>query len=468
MSAPALLRPGYRPEECTPGWLHLGVGNFHRAHQALYVDRLLHRPDGREWGIIGINLRPSEQELIARLKARANRYVLNANATDGSREFREIASLLQLIDHVSEPERAQRALALASVRIVTLTVTGAGYYLRQAGGLDREDPAIAAELAGGEAATIYGYLRAGLARRIEAGAGPLSILSCDNMRGNGKLLKESFYEYLEMLDDRELIAWLDANATFPCAMVDRITPVPPASLAPEVAGEFGVVADASVMAEDFIQWVVEDDFAAARPALEEVGVQIVPSVCAYEEAKIRILNGGHCAVAYCAALRGHTYVWEAMADPKVTALFDRYQTREVIPAYPGASPINLDDYQRQIKERFANQALDDTVARICRRGTTKIPEFVLPTIKGNYAMGKVPQLALTVVAAWFEIMCRCAAGAGPIAYDDANWDRLKPLLHAKGAREFATNAWLWGELPSEHPGFIADLQGAINGGAPAS
>ena len=457
MSSYRLERPKYQPGECKPGWLHLGVGNFHRAHQALFADRLLHFDAGRDWGIIGVNLLPSGENQLAQMQERGNRYVLNTNAADGSREFREIGSLLDLVDNASEPERAQQMLAEPSIQLVTLTVTGAGYHALQDGGLDLASSAVAAEFSGGAPSTIYGFLRAGLSLRKDAGAGAVTILSCDNMRGNGTILKSTFLEYLEAANENGLLGWMADNVTFPSSMVDRITPVPPARLSQEVHELFGIEDDASVMAEDFVQWVIEDDFANSRPPLEEVGVQIVPSVHPYEEAKIRVLNGGHAAVGQLAALRGFTYVWEAVNDPELSQFYDEFQLQEVIPAFPGESLVDLDDYQKQVKSRFGNRALADRLARICRRGTTKIPEFIVPTIEGNFAQRRVPSRSLAVVASWFDLMRRCVAGAGPFDYDDANWEKLKPCLNIDGAHKFATNKWLWGELPSRHPQFVAEL-----------
>ena len=351
-------------------------------------------------------------------------------------------------------------LADPGVQLVTLTVTGAGYHLDKSGALNLDAEPVKSELGGGSVGTIYGYLHRALAGRRKAGGGPVTVLSCDNMRGNGALLRGALASYLDALGDAEDSDWVAANVSFPSSMVDRITPVTPSGLPGEVEELFGVAGDASLMAESYIQWVVEDDFAGRRPPLDRAGVEFVKSVHDHEEAKIRLLNGGHMSVAYRAALRGHEFVWQAMRDGDVADFYDRYIREEAIPAIK-AGPIDLASYHATTAARFANPNLDDTVARICRRGTTKVPEFVLPTVSDSFDNGVVPRLGLAVIAAWYEVMRCCAGGNGPIEYVDDGLEAIRGHLGRGGEEGFVSDARLWGDLPGRHEAFKTELLASI-------
>lgn len=461
MSAPQLRRPAYDPAACAVGVVHVGVGAFHRAHQALYLDELLHDPAQRRWALAGVNLRAESVPLLERLAARGGRYVLKTVASDGASSWRELAALRELVDHGREPERAVALLARAEVQLVTMTVTEAGYYLDEAERL-LLDEARAAEAQAG--ATIYSYLRAGLNARRAAGAGAVTLLSCDNLRGNGRKLRAGLAQYLEAHGDADLGAWLADHASFPCCVVDRITPAPTAALAAETRELFGIEDDATVMGEDFRQWVIEDAFAGARPPLEQAGAQVTGEVRAYEDAKLRVLNGGHVAVGFAAALRGFEFFDRAIADPELSAFFDRYITGEVLPALGAAGPVDLPAYRDLIKRRFANAHIEDTVARICKHGANKLAVFVLPTIAATMEQGRMPAAALRIIACWHEFLRRCAAGRIGFAYDEPMWEQLQPLLAPGRERDFAASELLWGELPARHPRFVAELSKMLAAG----
>lgn len=458
--APSLLRPGYDPADRSPGIAHVGVGNFHRAHQAVYVDDLLSDGACAGWGISGINLVPGGGALLGQIRRRGMRYVLKTVSPDSDVAYREVASILDCVDATEDPGAAAARIADARTRLVTLTVTGAGYHLTSGGELDLSAPAVAVDVAGGSS-TIYGLLRDSLRGRMSGCSEPLAVLSCDNLRGNGRLLKAALESFLEEAGEGALKPWAADCVSFPCSMVDRITPVTPADLSAEVAEAFGIEGDPSLMSEDYIQWVIEDDFAGGRPPLEDVGVTLTGDVLAHEEVKIRVLNAGHSAVGYVSALRGHEYVWQAMRDEGVSSFLDGFEREEVLPGIGKAAGIDVAGYYETTKARFANPNLDDTVARICRRGTSKVPEFLGPTIRASYEGGRVPARALTVVASWYEVMRRCAAGDGPIKYEDSGWDGVRQHLSPGGEEGFARDARLWGGLPDRHAGFAGDLVSRI-------
>lgn len=459
-AAPSLQRPGYDPADMTPGIAHVGVGNFHRAHQAVYVDDLLSRAGCAGWGITGINLVPGGGALLGQMRRRGMRYVLKTVSPDSESRYREVASVLGCVDGTEDPGAAAARIADPSTRLVTLTVTGAGYHLTSGGALDASAPAVGADVAGGSS-TIYGLLRDGLKERMAGCSEPLAVLSCDNLRGNGRLLKAATEAFLEAAGEGGLRSWMSDSVSFPCSMVDRITPVTPPGLSDEVGSLFGIEGDPSLMSEDYTQWVVEDDFAAGRPPLEDVGVTLTGDVLAHEEVKIRVLNAGHSAVGYVSALRGHEFVWQAMRDEGVASFLDCFAKEEVLPGLGEAADIDVAGYYETTKARFSNPNLDDTIARICRRGTSKVPEFLGPTIRASYEGGRVPARALTVVASWYEVMRRCASGNGPIKYEDSGWDGVRHHLSPGGEEGFARDERLWDGLPERHAGFAGDLVSRI-------
>jgi D-arabinitol 4-dehydrogenase len=311
--------------------LHLGLGAFHRAHQAAYLQRL-HDLGERDWTLVAGNLRPDQLAVEAALIAQGGAYTLETVAPDGRRERERIRSIGRVIPYDPQWRELIAVGAQPATRIISFTVTEGGY---------------------GDGAPIYAALEAILRRRT----GPVTLLSCDNLRGNGERLRARFG---------------GADATFPNCMVDRITPRPAA--APDV------------MCERFAHWVIEDRFAAGRPRWERAGVQLVSSVAPYEEAKIRILNASHSALAWAGALRGCTYIHECVADPAVRAGAEAYVTEEVIPCLR-PSPLDLEAYRDQVLERFANAALADTVARVAGDSAAKARAFVLPTLEDRLRAG---------------------------------------------------------------------------------
>jgi D-arabinitol 4-dehydrogenase len=264
--------------------------------------------------------------------------------------------------------------------MVTITVTESGYYMDETGALNPEDPSIVAELGGGVPRTVYAYLTRALARRKAEELGGISILCCDNIRRNGKMLQRNLFAYLDLIGAEDLVEWVRTCVTFPCSMVDRITPRSTEALQSEVDALFGPGPFSPVMAEDFTQWVVDDNFAAARPDLTKTGVTFAKNVDPYEEAKIRILNGGHTCLAYLGALAGHHTFDQAMADPELFAHFEEFERSEVLPALVEELPFDKNLYLDQIITRFKNASIGDTVERICADGYLKFPIFIHPTL----------------------------------------------------------------------------------------
>lgn len=442
------------------GIVHLGVGAFHRAHQAVYIDRLLAHDTQQKWGIIGVNIRPQDSQAFARFIEQKGEYVLKTMAADGETNYEHIRSIVEQIDGARAPEKVDAALADANIQLVTSTVTEGGYYLDEKRRLMLEHPAIKADVEGARN-TLYAFLYAGLKRRSETSNAKITLLCCDNLRHNGELLKTGLMQFLAAKEDTKLAHWVEHNVAFPCSMVDRITPKPSQQHVDDVRARFGIDDQMTVMGEDFIQWVVEDNFAGEKPALDLVGVQFVKDVVPFEEAKIRILNAGHTCVTYQAALKGLTYFDEAMRDDELKQYFSDFILQDSIPAI-GDSVVDLPAYFDIITRRFSNANIGDTVERICTDGYAKFPIFVLPTLEGIYRQGGTPNKTLEGIASWFTFIQLSNQGKVSTPYHEPNKASLVAFSHdAAGIHAFTTDRYLWGNLPSEFPDFVVQLTNAI-------
>ena len=460
-SAHRLKRSTYGRSGCGTGIVHLGFGAFHRAHQAVYVDRYMQETGDLRWGIAAINLRAPDSRDFARDADAPEGYVLKTISSTGETEFQVIRSHVDFADWSSDPPRAERVLAEAGVHLVTITITESGYHLDDEGNLDTADPLIAEELSGRNPKSVYAYLSAGLRRRMQAGAGPVSILCCDNIRRNGRMLRTNLTSYVHALGDEDLARWLDANVSFPCSMVDRITPKPKPGHTEETRRLFSWRSGRTVMAEDFTQWVLEDDFAGPRPQLEKAGVTLTGNVDPYEEAKIRILNGGHSCLAYLGALAGHRTFDHAMSDPALFDHFRGYETEEVLPALGMHLPFDKEEYLAKIVARFRNRHIGDSLERICTDGFAKFSIFVRPTLEGCFATGRTPHRGIGSVASWYVFARRVLSGKMPFNYIEARMPALEPLLADGAFASFADSELLWGNIPRRYPEFGRVLESKI-------
>ncbi|MEP4704765.1 MAG: mannitol dehydrogenase family protein, partial [Hyphomicrobiales bacterium] len=294
----ALYATNYDRAKCDIGVVHLGYGGFHRAHQAVYIDDYMQCTNDLRWGIAAVNLRASEAGSFEQVQKVENGYLLTTTTPDDVREMRLVRSHCQFLDWSKNAIEAENIVARSSVNMITITVTESGYYLNDDATLNIDDPIIAKEIEGISQQSIYAYLSLALRARYQANGLPINILCCDNIRSNGKMLERNFKKYLEVTGEHDLLGWIDENACFPCSMVDRITPRTSEALSQEITELFGAVGLNSINSESFKQWVVEDNFKAVMPDLPKVGTEFVADVDPYEEAKIRILNGGHTGICY--------------------------------------------------------------------------------------------------------------------------------------------------------------------------
>ena len=430
--------------------VHIGFGAFHKSHQAAYLQEL--SDSGFEhWSIHAVNLRPSDSEQFA-IEATKSHYMLRTFDEAGTENTKNIDRHDYFSDWASNPNEAEAVLTDPQVTNVTITISEAGYYFDKKGKLDNKHSEIVAEKARKNRSTIYAYLLAAISSRIEANCGPLNILCCDNLRDNGTLLERNFIAYLNKMERPDLASWVTENCAFPCSMVDRITP------APTLSAKANSAAGTEVIAETFVQWVLEDNFVAARPSFEKVGVQLVECVTQYEEAKIRVLNGGHTAITYLGALSGYMTFDEAMEDPELRDHFLRFERVEVSRAMPKDIPIDLTAYIKLIEQRFVNKAIGDSITRICNDGYAKFSIFVRPTLEGCFAAGQVPAFTIRSIAAWFHYACGIKEGRADWTYNEPNWDRLKPKLDRANTIEFLSCPALFGDVAKKHPEFVSEFE----------
>ena len=286
---------------------------------------------------------------------------------------------------------------------------------------------------------------------------PITVASCDNIQENGIMLKKCFFQYLHAVNDEELLKWVENNVSFPSSMVDRITPKISKNELNKIQETFNRSEDCSVISEDFIQWVIEDNFAGNKPPLDLVGVEIVEDVEPYENTKIKILNGGHIALAYLGVLYGYKTYDTAIRDEELSVFFDSIQSKEIIPSLPNKSPINYKEYLTTTKNRFQNQHLPDSLSRICMDGVSKFPIFLMPVIEWHFSRGLIPSLSLKAIASWYVFLCHVFHDKIEFEYVEPKWSMLTPFLVEDGEIGFASDAELWGEIPGRYPDFIECL-----------
>ena len=421
--------PNYNRADLTPGIVHIGVGNFHRAHLGVYLDELFNRGADHDWALIGAGVMPGDD--VMRRKLAAQDYLTTIVEQDNDVSSARVTGAM--IDFIPPTDHQALIARLAdpSTRIVSLTVTEGGYMIDPANGkFDAKHPAIVKDAASPQAPeSAFGLILRGLAVRREKGIPPFTVMSCDNVPHNGAVTRNAIAG-LAKLFDRDLAQWVLDNVLFPNAMVDRITPATSDRERQMTAEIFGIEDDWPVFCEEFKQWVIEDSFSCGRPALEKVGVTFVKDVTPFENMKIRILNGGHAIIAYPGGLLDVHFVHEAMQHPLIKAFLDKVETNEVIPTVAPVPGTDLQDYYKLIVRRFANPKIGDTIRRLCLDGSNRQPKFIVPPVSDRLAAGQgIAGLALES-ALW----CRYCFGATEsgkiIEPNDPAWARLQEVSRA--------------------------------------
>jgi mannitol 2-dehydrogenase len=424
--------PRYDRRRVTTGIVHIGVGGFHRSHQAMYIDTLLNNGAAMDWGICGIGLQPSNTRMRDALAAQDGLYTLVLRHGDGTWDARVIGSIVEYLFAPDDPEAAIEKMAEPTTRIVSLTVTEGGYNLDAVTGeFNSSDASVLADLRpGAMPRTVFGLVTEALARRRDRGIPAFSVLSCDNIQGNGHVSQRAFTAFAR-LRDPALAEWMTRHVRFPNCMVDRITPQTTETDRAELSRRFGVDDQWPVLCEPFTQWVLEENFADGRPPLEDVGVQIVPDVEPYELMKLRLLNASHQALCYPGHLVGYRFVHEVTTDPLFARFLLDYMTAEAIPTLRPVPGVDLHQYANQLIERFSNCEVGDTVARLCANASDLIPKFLLPVIRHRLATGAPFTRSAAVVASW----ARYAEGTDENGETHELDDALAPQLQAAAGRQ---------------------------------
>jgi mannitol 2-dehydrogenase len=415
----------------------------------MYLDRLMNKGLAMDWGIFGVGVMPEDEAMHAALSGQDWLYTLVTRHGLGQVEARVIGSIVEHFYAPQDPERVLNVLSDARTRIVSLTVTEGGYNIDPVSGkFDAGNPAVQADLSAGPSPnTMFGYVAEALRRRRALGVAPFTVMSCDNVEGNGRVARSSIMAFAA-LRDPALAEWIGAEVAFPNSMVDRITPTTAPEDIAELHEDFGVEDDWPVVCEPFTQWVLEEKFVNDRPPLEEAGVQLTSDVEPYERMKLRLLNAGHQAIAYSGYLSGFTYAHEAASDPVFVEFLLGYMNDEGRPTLGDVPGIDLDDYVRTLIERFANPAIRDTIARLCAFSSDRIPKWVLPVIRANLATGGEIIRSTAIVASWARYAEGVDEHGQPIDVQDALRDEVMARARQQGddPLAFVRNRQLFGEL----------------------
>lgn len=411
----------YNKNNVQTGIVHVGYGNFHRAHQAMYIDEYMEKTGDLRWGIVAVNLMNEGFRDI-------HDYIVKTPST-----YKLVRSHLDYVDWTKNRTVAKHMLTLPSVHLITITVTESGYR---------------------PGSPLFEYLACGLRNRKT----PITIMCCDNIRQNGLVLKTHFLAYLYHTNQYELAVWIKENAKFPSCMVDRITPRPSEKMKREVERIFPGYGHNSIQTEEFTQWVIEDKFASEFPDLTQVGVTITENIEPYEETKIRILNGGHTSLAYLGVLSGYNTFDEVMNDKDHREHFRNLQMEEIVPSIDHDLPFDIYEYVDTIEKRFTSSTNMDDLERICMDGFTKFHTFIVPSIRTCLEKNKRPIHIYKSIAAWYIYARKFARGCSKIKYTEPNWILLEPLLKDGAIDSFVSNERLWGDIPKNHITFTRDLK----------
>ncbi len=393
--------PRYDRNAVKSGFVHIGVGGFHRSHQAYYIHQLLGDTQHSNWGICGIGLREGDKNMANVLNKQDCLYTLITQHPDGKDTCEVIGSIVDYIFAIETPELAIDRMAHPDTKIVSLTITEGGYNFNpNTGDFNFNNPDVQHELQHpNEPKTVFGFLTAALKKRRAKGLAAFTILSCDNIQHNGDVARKMLLSFAER-QDPSLYNWIKDELRFPNSMVDRITPVTTQSSIEFLKNNYQLKDEWPIVCEPYIQWVIEDKFSNGRPPLEKLGVQFVPDVTPYEKMKIRLLNAGHSVLGIPGAVHGHATITACMEDEIFASFMREFMDKEVTPRLGQVEGINLTDYKNSLEERFANPNIKDGVSRICSESSAKLPKFLIPTIQENLAAGGSINYGTFILAVW--------------------------------------------------------------------
>jgi len=393
--------PTYDRKSLKTGIVHIGVGGFHRSHQAYYMHKILEKHKELDWGICGVGLREADRKIGEVMHKQDCLYTLVTQYPDGTEKSEVIGSIHEFLLAVDSPESVVNKMSDPDVKIVSLTITEGGYNFNpNTGEFDFENPDVQHELAyPNEPKTVYGYLIAALKKRKSNGLPPFTILSCDNIQHNGDVARSMVLAFASK-HDTELADWIEREVCFPNTMVDRITPVTTPETTAYLKNRYDLTDEWCVVCEPFIQWVVEDKFSNGRPHLEKLGVQFVPDVTPFEKMKIRLLNAGHSVLGIPGAIYGHPTIDACMRDDVFAHFMRGFMDDEATPVLDALEGIDIEKYKDNLEERFGNPNIKDSVSRICSESSAKLPKFLIPTLLENLENGGSISNATFILATW--------------------------------------------------------------------
>jgi mannitol 2-dehydrogenase len=458
-----IRRPSYNRGQLKPRSIHIGVGSFHRAHQAVYLDELLERGACPDWGECGMGVLPQDAAMRDALRAQDYLYTVVERSAEGQ-TARVIGSIVDFSLAPEKPAAAIERLAGEEICLVSMTITEGGYFIHEGTGeFDPENPQIQHDiLHPGDPRTTLGYLAAALKLRRDRNIAPFTVMSCDNLQGNGDVIRKVLLGLTQM-QDPELHRWISANIAFPNSMVDRITPATTAEDREHLKSHFGIEDARPIVTEPFMQWVIEDKFCNARPPWQEVGAEIVTDVLPFEVMKMRLLNASHTTMAYLGALAGFTFANELMLDPTFNTLIEAFMN-EATPIVPLLPNTSIPAYKAVLMQRFANPTINDRLARLCSEGTAKLPKWTLPSIVELSQQQRPSHLHMLVVAAWIKYLQATRDEKGrPIEVVDARAAELKQMVRpiGKDPLPFLANTSIFGSAYFTSKTFVQQVADAM-------
>lgn len=456
-----VLYPSYNRVNTNIGIVHLGLGAFHRSHQAMYTEQLLNL-EGGNWGICGVSFR--NETLQQQLNKQDGLYTMAILDVEDS--FQVVGAIKEVLVVKTQAQKVLARMASPDTKLVSLTVTEKGYCLDSSGKLDEALPGITQDLLSPDSpSTAIGLIVASLNMRFINGIKPFNVIACDNLPDNGKELKSAVVQFANHVSN-DLANWIDNNVKFPNTMVDSITPRTEEATVELVNNKLGIADTAPVQREQFAQWVIEDCGNIERPAWEKVGVVFTNNVESFEDAKLRILNGLHSALAYIGQLNGYETVYEAISDEKIKAFLIELVDSEIIPTIEAPTGLNLHDYSRAIIARFENPKIKHLLSQIACDGSIKIPVRTLAPLQNNLAAKRSIKLLSIVVAAWIHFIRNSAVNE--LTINDPRSDDLYAVAskfegnNVRDVRRFITIDGLLAEHLAHDEMFVESVQQAYN------
>lgn len=459
---PSSIRtPHYDRTALDAGILHMSVGGFHRSHQAVYVDQVLSQ-EASNWMIAGVGLMPQDLTNLNHLRGQDGLYAVLERAPNKD-DVRVVGSMKTVIHAPSETQTVIDQIANPAIKILSLTITEKGYYYNEHRDLDFTQANVQHDVAlPADPKTAYGYIVKGLQKRVANNAGPITIMCCDNLPGNGHITEHLLTQFMQKAAP-DLLPWVKQNVSFPNAMVDRITPVTTPVIQEILEEKFGIRDEWPVVCEDYIQWILEDKFIAGRPAFEKVGVQMVSDVEPYEKMKVRLLNGSHSALSYVSYLMGYRAVDKAMADPLIVEFVKRYMDHDITPSVPNVPGIDLTAYKAKLIERFANPSISDQVQRLAEDGSQKIRNAIVPPLEFQIEKGASTKYIAFALAGWWRYLTGTDEQNDAITIKDPMAETLnnKARLTPEDALGLLSIDSIFGKELAGNAAFLAEVNGFL-------